>query len=330
MSKLRASIASQIQEAKTPAETLRQTLTRLEGYVGQLGRGDQEEATELLHLLDQANALIEDITQQGGDLAPERSRFDTVKRQFNSKLAAFLKQIGGPDTMIRLRAEESPSKDRVWWFADQQLQTQRQAQQRKILRTTGIISGVVAVLWVLYMVFLAPDEATRMRYRYQQDAEQALEQGNLDQALEQLEKAQSYAPDDAELMVLQGVVLELNQESQAAQRAYEEALTAYDDEEAFYSSRIQIYMTANQIDLALADADRMIDLNPESAIGYFQRGNAHASMGDTAAAIADMETASDLAEAAGQAELQGMARVQLGNLMMINSAPQLDDATPEP
>ncbi|MBN1249423.1 MAG: tetratricopeptide repeat protein, partial [Anaerolineae bacterium] len=321
MPESRVPIASKIREAQTPAERLRQTLTRLEGRLPQIGRGDPAQAVATLNLLDQADSLIDAIAEQGADLGPERSRFQTVTQQFDRKLGPFLQQLGGAEALAALRATENPPESRPWWFADRRLRERQRTRRRRALITIGATVGVLAILGVLYAIFLAPDEATRERFRSEQDAEQALMEGDLPEALTQAERALSYAPGNPDLLVLKGVVLELLGSTDLAESAFEEARESYADVEAFYVNRAQNYMIAGRTELAVADTSHLIEINPDSAIAYYQRGNANAALGNLAGAIADMEKASELAEAAGQIELQGMARVQLGNLMMMMSAP---------
>ena len=108
MENLKASMVSRIRTAHTPAEELRQILTRLEGQVGQIGRRKKAATAEILDLLDQAVALITQITTTGGDLAAENTRFNTITQQFDKKKAAFLKEIGGAEALQKLRATREP------------------------------------------------------------------------------------------------------------------------------------------------------------------------------------------------------------------------------
>jgi tetratricopeptide (TPR) repeat protein len=323
-------IASRIREAQTPAQELRRTLARLEGHMPQIGNGDRAQAAEILALLDKADALIEEITAHGADLGPELSRFQTVTQQLDRKMGAFLRQIGGAEKLARLRAGQDPPSRRPWWYIDRRLAAQQKSQRQKLLLTGGIAVAVLALLGGLYALFLAPDEATRERYRYEQDAETSLMGGDYAEALAQAEVGLSYAPGDPELLVLKGALLELLDQKTEAELVFEQAKASYDDAEAFLSERGQVYMVANRPDLARDDADALIQINADSAIGYLQRGNANAALGDVSQAIEDLETASELAAAAGQTELQGLARIQLANLMMRMSAPQIEEPTPEP
>jgi len=320
-------MVSRIRTAQTPAEELRQILSRLERAVGQIGRREKAAAAETLDLLDQAVALIKQITTTGGDLAAENTRFNTVTQQFDRKKATFLKEVGGAEALQKLRAMREPEEDHWWWYADVRLDEERRLHRAHVLQRAGIATVVLIVLTSLYLLFLAPDEATRERYRHEQSAERALIDGNPAAALIEADLALSYAPDDDELLILKGIALELQGETEQAQALYDRAQVLLGETETFLALRAQIYMVAGRGDLALADAQHIVELDPNSALGHFMLGNANASLGNTYEAVDNYERASELADATEQTELQGMARVQLANLMMLMQAPDLGTGT---
>jgi tetratricopeptide (TPR) repeat protein len=327
MENLRASMVSRIRTAQTPAEELRHILTRLEGHVGQIGFGEKAAAAEILDLLDQAEALIKQISATGGDLAAENTRFNTITRQFDKKKAAFLKEIGGAEALQQLRATREREEDHWWWYADLRLAEERRLHRTHVLRRVGIATLVLTILTSLYMLFLAPDEATREHFRHEHAAEQALIAGNPAAALIEADMALSYAPDDEELLILKGMALELQGKTEQAQVLYDRAQVLLGETEAFLASRAQTYMLADRSDLALADAQHIVELDPDSALGHFILGNTNASLGNYYEAAANYERASELADAAGQTELQGLARIQLGNITMMMQAPDLGTDT---
>jgi tetratricopeptide (TPR) repeat protein len=330
MSTRRADIASQIRQAQTPAEELRVILSRLEAEVGKLGFSGHDRSADVLTLLDRAAELIEGLAHYGGDFAAEQARFDTITRQLESKGKAFLAQVGGPAALQALREEMRPPINNWWWTIDERLAKERRARQQRTLWTVGVAAVVFAALAGLYTLFLAPDETTRARLRHEQQAETALMQGDLPLALAEVEQALSYAPGDGNLLILRGVMLELMAQSGQADKDFDDARAAIGDPEAFYSARAQAYLIAGSADRALTDTQRMIEDNPDSAIGYFQMGNVNASLGNLLDASENYERASQLAAAAGQTELEALARVQLANLMLMLSAPQIPTATPLP
>jgi len=330
MSTIRSHAASHIGNVQTPAEELRATLSRLEAAVGQLGFSGQEHPTEILHLMDRATELVDVLSRHGGNMTSERARFDTITNQLRRKRQALLKQLGGTMTLRALRDEVQTTPQGWWWTIDEELERERKLRTRRTVWTVGVVVAITALLSVLYTQFLAPDEATRARYRHEQRAESALTQDNLEAALSEVELALTHAPGDEKLLVLRSVVLDLLGRSAEAERDFALARQRSSDLEALYSTRAQAYLLAEAADRALDDAQRMIDLNPASAMGYYQMGNANANLGNLLEASENFETAGTLAAAAGRTELEGMARIQLANVTMLLSAPQLPTATPLP
>lgn len=334
MNRSRVSVAAKIKGARTPAEELRGTLSQLEARVGKLTFAEAETPAEILLLLDRADALMQELSEQGFDLHAERARLSTVTQQFRKKSKAFLQQIGGVEGLQELREEADPPAANWWWYIDRALSEERRTRRTRTLRTLAAAAVILAVVAGLYMLFLAPDEATRQRYLYEQRAERALTEGDPVRAAQEIGQALAYAPDDVDLLILQGVSLHLSGREDDAQAAFTAARTATSNLETFYAGRAQVYLLADRPDLALEDTQEMVELNPDSALAYLQMGSANQALGDYLEASKNYETASELARAAGQAELEGIARVQLANLTMLMSAPQLDTSsstvTPSP
>ena len=326
MENIRASVASHIRTARTPAEELRATLGLLEAQVGKLGYGATVEPVELLLTFDRAEALLQELTELGADVSGETGRFETIVQQYRRKGKRFLKAIGGRSALREARAAQprTPPEINSWWYIDDLLAEEQRTRRKGALRSTGIAVGVLIVLTALYMLFLRPDEATRMRYRYEQAAEQSLMVGDPAAALPAIEEALTYVPDDGNLLLLRGVTLLLLDQPEEASAAFTEARAMFDSDTAFYAARAQTYMIGGRPELALEDAQRQIELAPADGLGYFQAGNAYGTMGRYFEAMVAYEQAGELARAADEIELEGMARVQLANLMMIMMSPQME------
>jgi len=325
----RASIAARIKPAQTKAQDLRQCLAELETHVGQIGGRDSDTAALTLDLFDRVNLLTDEITSDGGSLAAELTRVDTACQQFGRKKAKFLNELGGPEELQRLRAVRAPDTDLWWWYVDERLAEERQLRKTRTIRRAGLSLAILTLLTTLYMIFLAPDPDTRQRLRHEATAEQYLTQGELEMALDEADAALGYAPDDPELLIFKGVTLEMLGDASGALALFDQAEMLIGARDAYLTERAQTYMVANHPELALADAQAIIEMAPESAMGYMVAGNAYSVLGEYAKGIESYELASQFAEAAGQTQLQGMARYQLANLMMappVNLAPE---ATPE-
>jgi tetratricopeptide (TPR) repeat protein len=303
-------------------------LGRLEAAIGKLGHPDQRQPTEILTLLDTADELLRDLSAAGADLGPERGRFETIANQIRGKSKPLLKQLGGPPVLQTLRSQRVPSADAWWWFLDELTAARRKAARARTFQSLAIGAVVLAALSGLYMLFLVPDKASRLRYRHETAAERAIAEGDLPKALSEVNLALDQAPRDGGLLVLKGVILELTGNTQAAESVFNEARSAYAGAVEFLVARAEAYLRAGTPERALQDTLRMVEMDPSSPIGYYLMGSASAALGNLNDAHESFSEAARLAGAAGQTEVEGMARVQLANLALLLTAPQ--PATPTP
>lgn len=257
------------------------------------------------------------------------TRYETVSQQFDKRKAKFLKELGGSEVLATLRQERHPEDAPWWWQVDTRLAEERRIHRTRALRQAGIAAAILTVLGGLYAIFLRPDAATRERLRHESAAEQALTQGDLALALSEVEMALTQAPGDPELLILRGVTLALQERTDEAEADFALAEAAVGTRDRFLVERSQTYMVANRTGLALEDALAVIEMDPEMAMGYMIAGNAYAVQGEYLQAVASYERASELAEAAGETQLQGMARYQLANLMMAPPVNIAQQPTPE-
>lgn len=82
--------------------------------------------------------------------------------------------------------------------------------------------------------------------------------------------------------------------SDSARHWYEQALGAADESEVLYRLGL-LDMIAGHLPTAKANFDRVLQLRPERAAAYRERGSCNARMGDTTAARADFDRALELA-----------------------------------
>jgi tetratricopeptide (TPR) repeat protein len=78
-----------------------------------------------------------------------------------------------------------------------------------------------------------------------------------------------------------------------------------------YNNRGQAYLRKSDFDLALADYNEALELDPQLAAGYFNRAFAHLALGQPEAACGDLEQALALELDGESAEI---ARKYLGEL----------------
>jgi len=85
-----------------------------------------------------------------------------------------------------------------------------------------------------------------------------------------------------------------------------------------YGIRAAVYRSINQLDKALADANKAIELNPYASLHYLQAGGIYKEMGNNDAAIIDLKKAVELADqnlsAPGAQDYDQQAREMLRHL----------------
>jgi tetratricopeptide (TPR) repeat protein len=306
--------ASMISNAATPASQLRQVITKIEISLGKLQISTPSELLNLPVLFDQAADLIETLEGSGANIASECARFDTVSAEYRNKSGFFLKTIGGKNELVKLRNDFSPGKEHWWWYIDEFTDEQFRLRQKKIVHTLLITIGILGVLSLIYILFLRPDKATRERFTMQNNAERALADGTPEKALAYLEQALVLNPEDEDLLILYGVAAYLSGDMNLAESSFNNAKQIIGNESVFLISRSQVYLTNGLPELAFQDAEKALEINPESAIAHYQKGLAANALGDVQTAFTELEQAATFANKEGKVELEGMARIQMAYL----------------
>lgn len=319
--------ASRISSAVTPAGDLRQIINKIEISLGKINSSNADDLLNIPILFDQATHLLNTLEQNGANIAPEYARFDTVCAEYRNKSSRIIKAIGGRSPFKVVRQSRNPEKELWWWYIDEYVDEQYRIRQKKMIRSILNTIGIFGLISLIYIVFLAPDKATRERYSYQNDAEAALTAGTPEKALEFVEKALAISPDDDQLLILHGVAAKLTNRTELAETQFTKALDVIGNEVNFLATRSQVYLTSGMPELALEDAEDALNINPESAIAYYQKGLASNALGDTQSAFHALENAASFASAEGNIQLEGMSRIQLAYLSTTFSMPQ-STATP--
>jgi len=311
------------QKALTAADEVRDLLAQLEAKIARLGRDKGPEAQTVLELFDSVAARLAELHAGGQVLRAEEARWEAASAVFRRKAGTFLRALGGFGALAEARRARQPEPTAWWWFIDQWLMEKRQTQLRRLALWAAVAVAVLALLGVLYQRFLAPDPATRERLRHEQAADSLTMDGNLAGALAEVDQALGYAPGDATLLALKGV-LQQKLGQFAADETFAAAEKAAGSREAFLITRAQMYMRVGDGRDMLADAQEVVAANPESAPGYLLLGQANELLGNGQDAIAAYEKSGRLADAQDNPQLAAIARMNLATLLQ-----QIQVGTPE-
>lgn len=307
----------------TPADDLRQLLSQSEERL--INLSDQTSAADLYSRLDQIADLMPQIQARGGDVRAEEARWQSLQERIEARGPRVLRAWQGSAQLGAARQAANPGADHGWWWIDQKVAEQR---QRRLRRIGGVALALLALVAVA--VFALPrlfpvDPVVRQSYRLQLQAETALANSDLAAGYQALSEAIAIDPGNVSLLILHGVVADLLGDPAAAEQSWQQARgLLLGDEAQFFTERGQSYLRAHQAVKAIDDLRAATALDPTSARAYLVLGGALETEGRYPEALSAYQQASDLADAAGNAELTVMARAQMANLF-----PRMQDV-PEP
>lgn len=305
----------------TRGEELRSYLNRLEAQVGRLGHGAGKEAIDIPDLFDIADSILKECKQGGHPLLEEQLRFDEVSAQFSQKTKQFLTEIGGVQALTNKRGQKNPDSNRWWWYVDRQLADQRKSNLTKTAKWSGIFFVLIVIVFLVYQRFLAPDKATIQQMNYIQAAEQVAQEGNMEQALAEVNQALTVKPGDPEVLIFRGILQQSLGQQLEADQTFAQAEKIINNREKFLLTRGQRYYTLGENEAALEDAQAAMNINPDSAEGYLLAGEAYENLGKSNEALDAYQKASSLAEAQNNASLEAFVRMRMAMLMQRLGAP---------
>jgi tetratricopeptide (TPR) repeat protein len=307
------------QEARTcTPRDLRADIRAAELAVAALRRRvPAESALELLELLDRIAVCSEHLGEAGVDLRAELAQMETVSKTVTDKRRIILNALSALGGLATLRVEASAPEDRWWWYLDQQEKESRTSQAKRMLRLVVGAGAVLAVLVVLYVIFLRPDKATRLRYDYFARAESLTGQGDFGQALTFYEQALEVAPDDPEVYLMLGMMHEALGDLEAAGEHYARAEQLFERREVFLASKSQQYYLIGWLAESEVAALEAIQLDDRYAIAYCSLGGAYEGQGRVAEALAAVQECASLAREQGQDQLYVIATSRQAMLMQM-------------
>lgn len=293
--------------AHTPTDRIREALDEAEIRVANL-RGAGPQALEVLYLFDQATDALADLDASGADVRAERARFETVQRQLRRRQSRFVAEAG--TALPEERGAVKPDRARWWWYLDEAVSQERKRRLRRwLLGATGGVL-VLAVVWLIYDRFIAPPPEVRQAWERSASGEALTQEGDLQAALAEFEAATDLNPDDPELWIWQGVIRFELDNPDSAQTDFEKARSLYEKDLDFLLQRSMTFLRVGDLSAARADAEQAVRETPDSGYAYFVRAGVATEEGDYPAAIADLAQAAELAQAAGDTQLEATARAQ--------------------
>lgn len=281
-----------------------------------------DQALTLLQLLDRIADATGRFEARGADLRVERTQIEMIHRTLRAKHQPVLKALRHLSTLPDLRAGHGVEDEtRWWWYLDRHAAAEGARQFKQTLRLVGGVAALLGVLALVYILFLRPDEATRLRTGYTMDAEREIERGNYAHALALYRQALAIAPQDPEIHLMIGLMHEALEQPAPAAESYARAEALYETPAFFWAAKSQEYNTLGWYEQGLEAAQQAIDLDQQMAFAYCNRGGAYEGLGRILEAIAAFQQCADLARAQEQNELYVIAASRMATLMQMPLGP---------
>lgn len=272
------------------------------------------EIFDLFERLDRVAEGYEGLDQSGIDLRAELTRIETVTNILVEKSPTIVRsaKLGG---LEQRKGEKLPPAEHWWWYLDERVQQDRSRQLRRAIWWAGGIVVATTLLLIAYMIWLRPDEATRLYYSHITDAELHLQDGDYEAALQSYQAAVQAVPDDPETELMLGVVYAALDQPQAAETAFAKALDLYGDQTQFLAMRSIKYSALGWHEKAEADATAALDIDDQFALGHFALANTYEGQERYPEAVQALQQCATLASSQGQDELYVIATSRLATLL---------------
>ncbi|RMF02620.1 MAG: hypothetical protein D6768_07825 [Chloroflexi bacterium] len=298
-----------------PADELRATLSILEDRQPMLKSLSAGDALALLQEMDAAHALFAQLEAAGVDLSSEQGRFDSIQGKVRKRAGAILRAIGGPAALAEHRRAAQPTNEQWWWFLQALVAARKQKIVRQLLITGAVVLAVLGGLYVAFQTVLAPSPEAVARLDAENQAMAAFDQGNVAQALAEVNEGLEVVPNDSGLLLMAAVFHEMLGQNDIAGELFAQARAASENEEFYRLGRAQVYLRTGQAAKVEAEARAALEANPQSARAALMLGQSLEVQGLRQEAAQAYEQASELAQATNENEVFVMARLALGRLM---------------
>lgn len=298
-----------------PADELRATLSVLEDREPALKSLNAAEALALLQEMDAAYALFAHLESADMDLSSEQGRFESIQKKVRKRSGTILKAMGGPAALADHRRAAEPTNEQRWWFIHALVAARKQRMVRQLLITGAVVLAVIGAFYVAFQTVLAPSPEAVARLDAENQSMAAFEQGDLAQALVEVNKGLAVVPQDTGLLILAGAFHELLGQNEAATQQFAQAKSAAANEEFYRLGRAQVYLRTLQAEKAETEARAALDTNPQSARAALILGQSLEIQDQRQEAAQAYEQAAELAQASNENEVFVMARLALGRMM---------------
>lgn len=290
----------------TAFEELSRCLEQAETWSARLPQANAEQILQVITGLDCAQHWIEHlIASDARRPAEEIQRAETIKTFLRKDIPLVANRLKGV-SLRAVAAERAHDPDAWWWHLPELAQQQRRQKLRRMLMTGAVAVVVVVVGIILMRTVFAPDplvvassnamEAAQRAILEDQDLELAL--GALNLGLENVEKIVAERGKSltdyniTDLLTWRGVILQELGHVEEAEADFAAAKAQNPWE--MYAHRLTAYRYLGKPEMALPDAQSLVELDPEHPAAYLLLGDVYNELDNLSAANEAYKKAEEL------------------------------------
>lgn len=301
------------QKLDSPADRLRTELKLLEDRAVTLPKQNKKSLVDYLTHMDKCAELFSQLNKiKGTNTVAEQGRWDTVQKHFFRRAKIFYHTLGGKSALIALRPKTARADSNPWWFLNDFVAVQRAKARKRAFIISGIMGAIIAVLIILFNTVLKPDPAVIAKTRHFDAALEALTQKQgYAAALNEIDQALVALPNDTDSLVFKGELLLKLGRNAEAESVFSQATALSTTPDAIPLARGSILFQMGDIDGSLVQTQRVLEINPDSAEGWFLAGQIYLQQKKSGNAYNAFSRAADLAFAQENDTLYTMAKMNM-------------------
>ena len=177
-----------------------------------------------------------------------------------------------------------------------------------------IVLVIVGAVFLAFNTILAPPPEVMARIDAENNAFLAIDEGDLQAALEAVEAGLTKVPGEPRLTLFKGVLQEDLGREVAAAATFGQAEAAFGDPVGYFLARAQLRLRVDQPELAEQDVRAALDIEEDLPGGWLILGQTLELQGRAFEAIQAYQRAGDLALDQGENEVVVLSRLALARL----------------
>jgi len=263
----------------------------------------------LLTNIAEAHRLLNGLRAFGADVRAEEARLQMVGERMIRNAGRIVAAAGGMQQFIALRQQIAPHLSERWWKLEEEVAAARRQLLRRLAIGVAVLVAIGIAGFLLRGVLFPPNPVGDAVFA----AQSALQEGNVQKAIQAIESGLSVEPSSTTLLVWKGALLE-HQNDPSGAAALEMARAALGEKD-YLLEKAQVNLLLGENDRVIADMTRLIETTPDPAEAYYIRATAFENKNELWQAIRDLEAASEIAQRTGNDALFATARIRMGVLM---------------